>query len=92
MEREKFVLVTASQEPNIGVINIGTQQGFGEVGEKLIKEKLPIVLGEHFDANVKLKSLDVKSVMPIMIEAVVEFTDEPEVEPFIVEMSETWVY
>lgn len=97
---EKFILLTANQEPNIGVIKIDTSKMTplesiteGEFASE-IREKLIKPLEEHFDADVKINSVEIKSLSPISVIAnvIIDSGNELDVFSLKIELAETWVY
>ena len=92
---KRYALVTSDEEKNIGVIDLGLLE-FGDEGRqgmlKSIENRMHIILEEHFDSEIEISNVDIKSVHPIMVTLDAKFIGEPEVKPFQVTLDETWVY
>ncbi len=87
--KKKYLLVTAEAEPNIGVIDLSTVVGFG------LQSRLEKVLGEHFDADVAVGEIQMKSESPFTATVLAEIHaggDEQDRFNLYINLDETWVY
>ena len=96
------LLVTAENEPNIGIIKTTMLGKFSPIStldfnfEEII-EKLKLALSDHFDCDVKevkVEQLDVKSFTALKIEALCSIPDggvEYE-DVFVVTLTKAYVY
>jgi len=100
MAKEKFVLITASQEPNICVVSLGkinmlVKSNDGITNEIVEKIKEPLICGvsEHFDEEFEIQEINVTSTIPMMGNVRLRKVD-PEIgeKDLVVEFAETWLY
>jgi len=94
MKKDKFVLVTAEGEPNIGVINLGGLDMADESKHpdiiKAIEKTLPVVLQEHYDASATVTGISISSCFPIFIKTKAFIDGHKNTINLVLE--ETWIY
>ena len=93
------LLVTSDQEPNIGIIKTTLPKiaNIIDINGEEILNKLKLALSDHFDCDtkdVRVESMQVKSTIPLDIEALCSIPDGgPEYEDvFIVYLTKAYVY
>lgn len=93
------LLVTAENEPNIGIIKTTLPRiaNIIDINGEEILNKLKLALSDHFDCDtkdVRVESMQVKSTIPLDIEALCSIPDggvEYE-DVFVVTLTKTYVY
>ena len=93
------LLVTAENEPNIGIIKTTLPRiaNIIDINGEEILNKLKLALSDHFDCDtkdVRIESMQVKSTTPLDIEALCSIPDggvEYE-DVFVVSITKTYVY
>lgn len=92
-----YLLIRIDGQENIGIINAGNLdvQSKNDLKNKLIsvvEKKLIIALTEHFDCEIKIRSYDIKSDLPLSVvyKVVISSDDEDYEETVFVE--KTWLY
>lgn len=94
MKQKKYVTVDVDTESNIGVVDLG-EVDTGGGGFKLSidnEKKVVQALSEHFNYQVKVRSVEVKTAHPITVEVIVVVMAEEQDYQETVTLNETWVY
>lgn len=83
-----YILITAEQEPNIGVLEF-TDKNISLI---ILTEKLKKCLEEHFDAKVEVKDIDIRGVNPHTAFAHVVIDEDEQAYPETIFLNQTWIY
>jgi len=91
------LLVTTDEEPNIGIIKTSLPRiaNVLDVNGEEIVNKLKTALSDHFDCDikgVKVERLEVKSTIPLNIDAICSIPDGSFEDVIIVKLTKTYVY
>jgi hypothetical protein len=96
MQKDIHILVTEAENKNVGVLYLGALDRVTLKEERLkqiVLKHLQEALEDHFDAEVKVVSLDIKTNLPMTMEAEVEIdSDEQAVYNETIFLDETWMY
>ncbi len=97
MNKKKFVLLTSTDEPNIGVIAIDNPSKLitHEALDSAIGEKIITAVQEHFDVDsVTILKLNFQSDIPITASVIIQIGNEFDDGKYVLDIhiDETWVY
>jgi len=94
--KQKYLHVKIEGQSEIGVIDLGKIKHFDMPEsdyKKIIEPKLIEMLKEHFDYNVKIRTLSsFRSTMPIQMEYIVVIESDENDYAETVLLEETWMY
>lgn len=84
------LLITADDEPNIGVMicHITPKTREIQFNQELLKE----ILEEHFDAEITLKEVQELTQYPAAFRALAVVDDGCSIDEMVINLNETWIY